>query len=290
MAGSAEAVLLMTHFLDSRICGHYRRLAAEAGAGRDVFILYNRDDDPDPSHPIPEDVRVFAFSAADIRSLGFPHKGRWLSARDVELFALLFALRHPNYRHVWAVEYDVAFTGRWHTLFDAFAASPADLLATTIHRYPVNPGWDNWASVRTPDGRPPVTALVRAFLPCCRFSRRAVETLVAAYDAGWEGHYEATVPTILLGAGLILEDIGGDGEFVAPGNLDRFYRNTPGCNSLSPGTFVFRPVRVTPGTEPGRLWHPVKPLTAQRGWATGRRAAFVRWVTALVRAGMARLA
>ena len=286
MNGNAEAVLLMTHFLDDWIYGQYNRLVAEAGEGRDVIILYNRDDNPHPgSHPIPDGVRIFSFSAADLRGLGFPNKGRKLSARDVELFLLYFALQHVGYTHLWGVEYDVAFTGRWHNLFDAFKASPADLLATTIHTYSINPRWDNWTSVRSPKGRPPVRDLVRAFMPCCRLSRRAVDTLTSAYEAGWSGHYEATVPTILLKAGLILEDMGGDGEFVAPGNHNRFYLNTPTNNSLSPGSFVFRPVRMVPGWEPGRLWHPVKPplYQVQAGWMTGRRAALVRWVRSLIR-------
>ncbi|MDA8231075.1 MAG: hypothetical protein M0006_07030 [Magnetospirillum sp.] len=275
----------MTHFLDSRIVAHYRRLVAEAGEGRDVAALYNRGDDPGPGYAPPPDMRLFAFDAADIRGLGFPYKGRRLSARDVELFAMWFARRRPEYERYWVLEYDVDFSGQWRTLFDAFAGSPADLLATTVHRYGVNPEWENWETVRTPAGRPLPSGLLRAFLPCYRISRRGIEALMGAYDNGWRGHYEATVPTILEGAGLIIEDMGGDGEFVAVGNRNRFYTNTPARNALSPGTFVFRPVRETMGAEPDRLWHPVKPPETRGGWATGRRAVLGRWAAAIGRYG-----
>lgn len=278
---SHEAVLLMTHFLGGPIPAAYARLSAEAGPGRDVWVLYNRSDAPPGDPPAPEGWRVFPFHAADLRALGFPHKGRRLSAWDVELFVLLFARRNPSYRYVWGVEYDVAFTGRWSTLFDAFADSPADLLATTIHRYPVHPAWENWKTVRTPAGRPRPDSLLRAFMPCHRLSRRGVLALEQGYAEGWAGHYEATVPTVIARAGLILEDIGGDGEFVAPGNRNRFYTNTPSADSLAPGSFVFRPARATPGAEPDRLWHPVKPDRLRGGWATGRRARLARWVRGL---------
>ncbi len=286
MAGNTEAVLLMTHLLNGHIVAQYRRLAAEAGAGRDVIVLYNRGDDPCPGFVPPSDLKVFAFDGGDIRMLGFPSKGRRLTARDVELFGLLFSRRHPSYQRFWVVEYDVAFTGRWDELFGAFADNPADLLATTIHRYDVNPGWDNWRGVGVLCNRVRPEGLLRAFMPCHRLSRRGAEALEAAYQAGWYGHYEATVPTVLERAGLIIEDIGGDGEFVAPGNRNRFYTNTPSTNHLAPGSFVFRPVREAPGVEPGRLWHPVKPPSTQTGWATGRRAALTRWVGAAARAGM----
>ncbi|MBI5165600.1 MAG: hypothetical protein HY985_17060 [Magnetospirillum sp.] len=271
-----EVVLLMTHRLDGAILAGFRRLVEEAG--RTVVLLYNRGDDPRPGPWWP--AGSFVFDAADIRGLGFPAKGRRRSAWDVELFPLLYRRHHPEVDRVWVVEYDVAFTGRWHTLFDAFAASPADLLATTIHSHAANPGWDNWRTVSAPDGPVERRDLLRAFLPCCRLSAAAFAALETAYAAGWDGHYEATVPTLIARAGLSIEDIGGNGPFVAPGNENRFYTNTPAANSLAPGSFVFRPVREQPGPEPDRLWHPVKPPSVSEGWATGRRAALVRLAAA----------
>jgi hypothetical protein len=276
MSAEREAVLVLTHFLDDRIVAMARRLRAEAG--RDVFVLFNKSDDNNPGFVPPPDVAVFSFVEDDLTALGYPGKGLHIRDVDIELFSFPFHRSHPQYDRLWVVEYDVDFTGRWATVFDAFADSPADLLATSVHRFDGNPGWDNWKSVRTPSGRPNADGLVRAFLPFMRLSRAAYAVLDGAYRAGWSGHYECTVPTILAEAGLVIEDIGGDGAFVAPGNRNRFYTSTPGCNDLSPGSFVFRPIRTQAGERPDTLWHPVKPpATAYvRGWRTGRVAMLTR--------------
>ncbi|MBW7850593.1 MAG: hypothetical protein H3C38_08870 [Rhodospirillales bacterium] len=284
MPPRSEAVLLLTHFLDEHIVSLYRRLAAEAGA-RDVRILFNATDDGNPGYRAPGDAAVWPFGEADLRSLGYPRKGRHISDLDIELFSFPFQRAHPEYEHVWIVEYDVDFTGSWSEVFDAFSSNDADLLATNIHRFADNPGWWNWRGVRGPGGRVATEALVRVFMPFSRMSRRAYATLDAAYRQGWRGHYECTVPTILTQAALRIEDIGGDGEFVRPANRNRFYTSTPTVNDLSPGTFVFRPVMAAAGGRPNTLWHPVKPPGTRyvRGWRLGRMAAANRRLMALAR-------
>jgi hypothetical protein len=67
------------------------------------------------------------------------------------------------------------------------------------------------------------------------------------------------LPSVVERAGLRIEDFGGEGEFVPPGNENRFYCNDRFSSRLSPGTFVYRPVMTAAGSEPARLWHPVKP-------------------------------
>lgn len=288
MAENREAVLLMTHFIDDAIVALYRRLKAESG-GRDTFVLLNKTDDVNPGYPVPADVAVFGFTGADLRDLGYPFKGRRIRDKDIELFSFTFWKRRPDYDRIWVVEYDVVFTGRWGDLFDAFAHNDAGLLATSVHRHATNPNWPNWPSVRTPAGPPDLSRLVRAFMPLYRMSREAYEVLDVAYANGWEGFYEGIVPAILMEAGLAVEDIGGDGAFVKPGNRNRFYTSTPSDNTLSPGSFVFRPVHSEPGPEPGRLWHPVKPPSHQVGWPIQRRQQIVHRARVMARTGMARL-
>ncbi|CAA7625490.1 hypothetical protein [Magnetospirillum sp. UT-4] len=291
MAGNREAVLLMTHFIDDVIVARYRRLVAESGS-RPVFVLLNASDDVNPSYRRPRDLKVFSFTAESLRGLGYPTKGRRIRDKDIELFVFPFFRAYTEFDRVWVVEYDVEFTGRWSELFDHFADSQAALLATSLHRHAVNPAWPNWPSVSTPEGPPAdLSRFVRAFMPFYRLSRSGYLALDAAYRQGWDGFYEGIVPRILLDAGLGIEDIGGEGEFVRPANLGRFYRSTPADNTLSPGTFVFRPIRALPGPEPGMLWHPVKPETAthRTGWPIKRRQQIVHRATAFARQSMARL-
>ncbi|MGE5478444.1 MAG: hypothetical protein ACM3Q1_17455 [Bacteroidales bacterium] len=286
-----EAVLLMTHFVDPMIVAKARRLAAEAG-GREVVVLLNRTDDVNPGFRRPPDLRVFEFTVDDLRALGYPIKGRRIRDKDIELFAFTFMKARPDVDRVWVVEYDVDFTGRWGDLFDHFAGSDAALLATSLHRWAVNPGWPNWPSVQTPSGPPAdLSDYIRAFMPFYRLSRSGFAVLDAAYHAGWEGFYEGIVPHILLEAGLEVEDIGGDGEFVRPDNRGLFYRSNPADNTLAPGTFVFRPIVAQPGPEPNMLWHPVKPeqSTHRTGWPIKRREQIVHRARTLARHSLARL-
>ncbi|MFW5697957.1 MAG: hypothetical protein ACOCX1_05320, partial [Fimbriimonadaceae bacterium] len=80
-----------------------------------------------------------------------------------------------------------------------------------------------------------------------------------AMAEGWDGIYEVVWPTVLHNAGLTIEDFGGDGRFVRPENINRYYTSTPEGVGLSPGTFVYRPMfRKVPNGSRDMLWHPVK--------------------------------
>ena len=79
-----------------------------------------------------------------------------------------------------------------------------------------------------------------------------------AYCEGWSGHYEVTIPTILKTRGFTLEDIGGSGRYVAQGNHDRFYRNSPDRAGLAPGTFTVAANAISADYPPNLLWHPIK--------------------------------
>jgi hypothetical protein len=95
---------------------------------------------------------------------------------------------------------------------------------------------------------------------------------------GWRGHHEVLTPTLLYQNGFRLRDFGGDGSFVAPGEINAVYTSlgsSSGCLSVH-GTLRFRPSRLSPGLKSGMLYHPVKPislmepldrrLTAYRYW------------------------
>jgi hypothetical protein len=80
----------------------------------------------------------------------------------------------------------------------------------------------------------------------------------------------------------VLEDIGGNGEFVRPENVNRFYTNTPLDEDHAPGSMVFRPARSWTGARRNMLWHPVKPLPhklredARHAWV--RLKPYLRWM------------
>ena len=257
---SNTVVLYLTHVYDDEIAAEYDRIKRECEHAYDVQLVY--DASSRPARRARREPNAFGFRPKQILQELGPHmpdeKGRTLWPGSSDLIVMTYAFENSGYEFYWLVEYDVRFTGPWRRLFDAFAENPADLLTTTIRRYTEQPDWIWWSLLETPGVELTERDRLRAFLPVHRISNRAVRLLRNAYEQGWRGHYECTVPTIINKHGLVVEDIGGNGSFVSLGNVDRFYSNTPDNPYMTPGTFVWRPIREEPGDEPDTLWHPVK--------------------------------
>ena len=227
----------------------------------------------------------------EIRTPEYPNKSaggpEWIfhAGGHTDLPVLHFYRQNPDFERYWYIEYDVRFSGRWGTFFAAFENSRADLLTTTIRSAAADPDWWIWFKFGTPEGPSAIVPDFRweqrmgAFMPVFRASKRAMETMDAAYREGWSGHLEVTWPTILHNAGLVLEDLGGAGAFTARANRGRFYHNTLLDPAYAPGSFVYRPLKW-PVWRPRRntLWHPVKTFKdslKESYWAL--RSALHRW-------------
>lgn len=165
-----------------------------------------------------------------------------------------------RFDYYWLIEYDVRFSGKWATFFQYFHRKSHDLVCTHLATVRTNPRW-YWWELRQPDGQLlPSKKCIRSFLPAMRLSNRAMKALIAAQRAGWCGHAEVVVPTILKRAGMRLLDIGGEGEFTKQVERNLFYTgaNTHRKGLLNEGTFRYRPVHDTWGERPDTLYHPVK--------------------------------
>lgn len=257
------AILLATHRIDDVLIEQYQKLHNEAGPDCDVFVLYDNTRGDWTKASQGTDLQAHAFSWEDIYARGYRldfYRGgelHWLGHND--LTTLSFWRAHPSYDFYWFIEYDVRYSGHWGTFFGEFRDNRADLLTTTLVRKRDVPDFYWWKSFKAPKWFFRSNRLLRAFLPIYRISRDACAILDQTSRAGWRGHHEVKVPTVLLYHGLKLEDIGGSGEFVPPGRENRFYTNEPTAAALDSGTFRFRPFMTEPGPEPDKLWHPVKP-------------------------------
>jgi hypothetical protein len=280
---------VLSHVLDKYVSAALREIKKDCSSQYDVvflcdnstgaFDLYKNDND------------YYLFTVDDLTSLDYPgrsavvyknesrkvnpyHKNFNFIPGSTDLPVLLYYNNNPGYDYYWVVEYDVRYSGSWRDFFSSFAKSEADLLGTTLTRYGDVPGWFHWPSLDLLDRPARQDTYLRGFFPIYRLSNRALARLDQDYSRGIKGHYEGLLPTVLLRAGMTIEDIGGDGEFVRPENRNRFYRNTPTAKTLSPGSFVFRPVMARAGKEQNTLWHPVKHIPAWRRTA--------RWVARLI--------
>jgi hypothetical protein len=263
-----SVVLFLTHVFEDEVSAAYRRLDQQCRRRWDVRILFDKKGTYPDTDPAGVGGAVgYDFTGTETTSTRHFHDPKIVSpvAGNMDVPVLDFYRAFPGYAHYWVVEFDVRFTGRWSYLFNCFRRSKADLLATTMFDYEDYPGWHWWYTLTPPTGeKVDVRDLVRAFLPIYRASNRALEHLGSAYSRGWQGHYEATVATILRRNGMMLEDIGGNGRFIDPRNRSRFYTNDPKTVTLSPGTLVWRPIRQSPGRRKRTLWHPVKSGVVQQ--------------------------
>src|SRR5689334_11559979 len=187
------AVLLKTHFFDHSIEEAWLRLRRQCPTQWDVLIALNLGKEservPEAASHLPPEA-FFLCGNESFLALPYPTKcareGWRLIPGNADLITLLFAVRRPDYDHYWGIEYDVHYEGDWSDFFAHFAASPADLLTTTIH-------WQRETPAKTlpsPPFRSPSLAEYRqpdrlwAFLAIYRISRRGVAAIDAAYRAG----------------------------------------------------------------------------------------------------------
>lgn len=258
-----NVVLFMTHFINENILTNFNQLAAELPSDYDIFVLYDNTTESFDVSRYSESFKYYLFKEENIKNFHFPvknyiHPGK-IFPMDVDYVFLDFYYNYPEYKYYWVLEYDVAYSGHWKDFFNEFSSSASDLLATNIHRHAVFPEWPMWKTLRTPDAvQVSKEHWIRAFFPLSRFSNRALRIIDDAYKQGWAGHYEVAVGTLLHHEGLKIEDFGGQGEFVKPGNEDKHYTSTINNKFLSPGSFVYRPIRHSVGKQRNLLWHPVK--------------------------------
>jgi hypothetical protein len=241
------------------------RLRAEIMDCEHCVVGYLNDDAAVPDLP---ETNHRMYRRADLAALPYPKKIAavdWIKPEGHnDLPVLSFYREQPSYDHYWIVEYDVRYTGHWGKLFDELRESKADFLGTTIQDYDQNPGWWWWRTlVNVP---PSALQRVRCFTPFCRLSYAALAAIDEWYRKGGSGHYELTWPGVCKTNGFRVEDIGGWSRYTPEHWRGKHYVNTPLKPSLSPGTFVYKPVFrddwvCAHGLKHAggpMLWHPVK--------------------------------
>jgi hypothetical protein len=259
VGGRAECIVFLAHHTQPGAMAALATLRQQCESGFTIVPLFDHTKKTFAIEHVPGARSVTC--AQVTRELPYRKKHKQHSGtfwpRNIDLPLMWFFQGNPQYEYYWVMEYDVRFTGHWMELFRHFAASGSDLLATTIFDHSFRPGWDNWKTLQSPQ-RLPETELVRALFPLYRLSNAALRALHQAYCEGWSGHYEVTIPTILKTRGFTLEDFGGSGRYVAPGNINRFYRNSPGIAGLAPGTFTVAANEISAQYPENLLWHPIK--------------------------------
>jgi hypothetical protein len=260
-----EAVLWFTHLWSPELEAEFKRVrgleasGASDGDTRDVWMLLDARTQGS-ADLVARYPRTYRFDQE--RMLQLPYL-RLTGRRPINHHhfpVLAFFLAHPDYDRYWVVEYDVRFTGSWAAFMNAFRGLDHDFVASHVRRYHEEPKWPWWPSLSHPSKRVPREQSVRSFNVVYRISNRALRYLHDALVDGWRGYPEVLFPTLLLDRGYTLLDIGGAGEFVAPGYENRFYTSRAGRDGYMGifGTVRYRPARAAVGSRADTLYHPVK--------------------------------
>ena len=255
-----ERLLFLSHHTRPGAMAALRKLNEECAHLFDITPVFDQTHGAYALDNVSPEPLVVTSEALE-QALPYPcknlqHPGT-LWPNNIDLPLMKVFADEPGYDRYWVIEYDVRFSGRWPDFFSHFEANQSDLLGMTIFDHAFRPSWGHWGTFRAPV-EIPLPQRVRATLSFYRLSNRALRVLDAAYREGASGHYEVAIPTILKHAGLAIEDIGGDGAYVKPGETNRFYTNSPETPGLAPGTFVLHPEGMIKEPLPNMLWNPVK--------------------------------
>lgn len=209
----------MTHRTDSELLPEFDRIEVPDGWRKEVLYDADACDRPDRESA--------SFSLNELRSRGYRVDGRHFGWQQ---WPLVDRILETGADAGWLVEWDVRFTEDWRRFF---AGHSADVVAGRIRQRCDDPEWWWWRSLESTQ---PV-ALIAAYCPVMRISRRCAEALRHYHDAGWQGHTEVFVPTVARHAGLTVADFG-------PWYSEDTYRWRPAHESTPRKDTLYHPVKL----------------------------------------------
>ena len=259
-----QAVLYLTNKSNEWTLSAFHALEQSLQGMADVYFAYHQQGDVLPVS-LQNIENLFVFTSDVLNELGYTpiEKGKLVPGSNH--FPLLkFFKENQCYDYYWLVEDDVRFSGDWKDFFDSFASSTSDFLSSVIETKAENPTWYWWTSLKTGNEVIAEEKLLKSFNPIYRLSSQALACIDAHLRIGWMGHYEVLLPTLLYNKGFLLEDFGGEGTFVRPGNNARFYDDTS-----------MRIAPVLPDDRKNYLFHPVKEEKVRQDGSYKKNAVFV---------------
>jgi hypothetical protein len=251
------AILLVTDKDSPVIELQYEALKKADGNNSDVFIAYHQKETTVPLYM--KNTNNFIFTDQVLTGMGFNPLCEGLIPGSNHFPLIQFYRENPSYKYYWVIEDDVRLSGDWKLWFDTFFAITSDFLTCRICHWEEEKNWCWWLLAH-PYKRIPLNKRIRSFNPIYRISNIALQFIDMMLLDGWMGHHEVLLPTLLKFGGYRICDFGGDGRYVLPGFTNRFYTSTkPNIMGLiENGTMRFRPIFNAIGSEPNKLYHPVK--------------------------------
>jgi len=279
MPHSRQAIILQTHFYDQKILREYLKLSRAVRDIADPWMIYKYEVLPDLSRL--KNWPIHLCSQTDLGTLDYPHLQSKPLPGQAHFPLIHFYRQHSKYEYYWLIEYDVRFTGNWHQFFQAYSSNQADFLSAHLSTYTKEPDWPHW-NLHHPTRHIPQDQRRRSFNPIFRISRSALDQIDQAHQAGWQGHGEVLLATLLDQNQFTQQDLNQVQRSAGVQRNDRVYRSGFPHGNAAPGseTMRYRPNHDRSPYYPGMLYHPVK-TDVRHPWKTSPSALFHRLITQL---------
>jgi hypothetical protein len=168
------AIIWLTHFFDPAADLAFERLAREANGFGRVFRVRQYSNSVGPPAPeIPGEILVSdvdMVQALRTRSQEIDFASG-IPGEIVDLLHFAVLGKLAKFAYYWFIEYDVDFSGNWHTFFSSFQNCKADLLGTTIYPRSLDLNWYHWKTFAAPPSVP-AQFVTGGFFPIFRISSR----------------------------------------------------------------------------------------------------------------------
>lgn len=268
------AIVFMTNKSDPSIMDRFREIHSQVSEISTCYVLLDAST-PDiektwlsycREHKL-ENIPFILFKISDIArelSVRLFSPGRIVpGSAHLPLLWLSLKLKHKFY---WFIEDDVVFTGCWDRLITDISADKSDLLCSHLASHRDIPNWTWWSTFKAPSAAlkasDPLALVTKGFFPIYRISARALLKILDCQRAGWTGHFEVLVPTILKYAGYSVADLNRVSTSpVYSAGIIRYGEGSDGLSSLR-----FRPpvsvAELRSSTSP-TIFHPIKSNTSE---------------------------
>lgn len=263
---SGLGIVFLCHFFDSRLADRIQPLVESLTEDDRLYVLLDSTDESAflrfeefESRFGTSQVIYERFSVDDLEErLGIPTFRDGSVTPGSTHFPVLDIFSRTRHLFYWVVEWDVVMMGSWSELFGSYLPGSVDLVASEFRSYQDSVGWHWWRKpFKSGRGMLPLreNRRYKAFFPVWGGSPRLLSALLRAHRRGWQGHFEALIPTIARRGNYVLGDL-GEKNFIR--------RSLWQESSEQPVmTFRWRPGVAADeivGAQPGTLFHPVKDL------------------------------
>jgi len=217
--------------------------------GDTLIVYHNRATQPDQRL---HEYNTYEFTDSVLHELGYIPVSNTLVPGSNHFPILKFYLDNPDYDYYWCIEDDIVFNGEWFSFFYQIINQPAYDFISCYVKYKkdkINPDWYWWDSLSKANTTINENDLAMSFNPIYCLSKAAADFLDKSLKAGWTGHHEVLIATLLTLNKFKVKDFGGKGKFVPSGFGNKFYTGL---------THKWRPPFEAPGKLLNKIYHPVK--------------------------------